>query len=210
MPVSYDSIIFDLDGTLWDTTENAAKVWNLVFSNHGLSKRLSAKDVANTCGLSHLEIAKHVFPDWNQKESTAIMDECLAKELNGLQNGGGVLYPSVKSNLILLAQKYPLFIVSNCQSGYIEMFLQNHQLEDVFKDYECHGRTKLSKAENIERIISDRQLRQPVYIGDTEGDETAARKVGIQFFHVRYGFGRAQSPDLSFATFNELSDFFLS
>jgi hypothetical protein len=36
---------------------------------------------------------------------------------------GGLLYPGVREGLAQLKEKYPLFIVSNCQSGYIETFI---------------------------------------------------------------------------------------
>ena len=34
-----------------------------------------------------------------------------------------------------------------------------------------------------------------MYVGDTSGDEAAAREAGIPFFHAAYGFGKAEAPD---------------
>ena len=38
-------------------------------------------------------------------------------------------------------------------------------------------------------------IKSAVYIGDTDGDEKAARFAGIPFVYAEYGFGNALSPD---------------
>ena len=43
-----------------------------------------------------------------------------------------------------------------------------------------------------------------VYVGDTAGDEAAARGAGIGFIHASYGFGRAEAPDAVLRRFTEL------
>ena len=56
---------------------------------------------------------------------------------------------------------YKLFIVSNCQDGYIECFFKAHKLDKYFTDYECPGRTGLSKGENNKLIIERNNLKNP-------------------------------------------------
>ena len=50
---------------------------------------------------------------------------------------GGELYEDVTEGLHKLRKKYELFIVSNCQSGYIENFLVQNEVEKLFKDHLC-------------------------------------------------------------------------
>ena len=61
---------------------------------------------------------------------------------------------------------------------------------DIFVDSECFGKTQKSKAENIAAICQRNDLKDAVYIGDTEGDRLAAMKAGVGFIHASYGFGR--------------------
>ena len=102
---------------------------------------------------------------------------------------GGRLYPQAAETLELLARRYRLFIVSNCQVGYIEAFFQAHGLEKYFTDYENPGRTGLDKAGNIALVAERNGLKRPLYIGDTQGDYHAAVKAGVPFLHAAYGFG---------------------
>ena len=81
--------------------------------------------------------------------------------------------------------KYPLYIVSNCQDGYIESFLTAHLMSDFFKDTECWGRTFLSKGESNKILMERNGLKNPVYVGDTAGDAKSA----IDFIYAEYGFG---------------------
>ena len=109
---------------------------------------------------------------------------------------GGQLYGDVRTVMETLKENnHRLFIVSNCQSGYIQAFLKYHQLGDLFEDYEMSGQTGLSKAENIRLIMERNHVKSAVYVGDTEGDEKAAHSAGIPFIHAAYGFGKAKNPE---------------
>lgn len=120
------------------------------------------------------------------------------------------LYPGVREGLKILAKKYPLFIVSNCQAGYIEDFLSKADLEVYFKDFESWGRTGATKASNIKSIVERNKLRQAVYVGDTEGDQRAALEARLPFWFVSYGFGQCLGSVLSFSSFHELVQTFLT
>src|SRR5699024_11748956 len=108
---------------------------------------------------------------------------------------GDVYYKVYESTLTTLIRKYDLYIVSNCQAGYIESFYAYHQLGNYFKDEENPGRTGLSKGENIKLVIERNKLRNPVYIGDTAGDQTAAAYAEIPFIFADYGFGQVETYD---------------
>ncbi|WP_376752442.1 HAD-IA family hydrolase [Rummeliibacillus suwonensis] len=82
--------------------------------------------------------------------------------------------PTDGVSLYNLSKKYKLFIVSNCQQGYIEGFFQYHKLKNYFLDYEIPSRTGFAKGDNIKLIIERNKLSKPVYVGDTEGDLKAS------------------------------------
>ena len=104
---------------------------------------------------------------------------------------GGKLYHDLINVLSRLSAKIPLYIVSNCQSGYIEAFFEAHHTAEYFKDYTCFGDTGLYKDKNIRLIAERNSLHKPVYVGDTQGDADAAHAAGVDFVWASYGFGTA-------------------
>ncbi len=120
------------------------------------------------------------------------------------------LYPDLEQTLQQLSAVYPLYIVSNCQGGYIEVFLENTGFGHYFQDHLCPGDTGCAKASNIKEIICRHRLQSPVYVGDTDGDHSASRQAGIPFVFASYGFGTTRDPDYSISGLRDLSRLFLS
>ncbi|KAI7246092.1 hypothetical protein KC345_g12114, partial [Hortaea werneckii] len=140
-------------------------------------------------GLQVYEAGRKLFPNLDEDTRQKILRECCEVECQCLAKQGGRLYEGLEAVLKALSAKYKLFIVSNCQAGYIEAFYDYHQLHKYFADYENPGRTGLSKGENIKLIMDRNNLSDPVYVGDTEGDRKAAGFAGIPFVYAGYGFG---------------------
>lgn len=204
-----DSLIFDLDGTLWDSTERVAKAWQAAIEGVGYVKEpLTAADVASIAGLPYDVIYQQLFPYLEDAQHQELKKICAREELKQIKEYGGKLYENLEDTLGYLKGKYRLFIVSNCQSGYIEAFLEHHRLQAFFDDMECFGNAERSKAENILEIIRRNNLQSPVYIGDTQGDLEASRKSGLPFIYARYGFGQPREYDKSIERISELKELF--
>lgn len=191
-----DSIIFDLDGTLWDSSDVVVVGWNSVLSNYqGVVNGVTKEDLQGIMGLQVDEAGRKLFPNIDEDTQQRILRECCEVECLSLAKQGGRLYEGLEEVLKALSAKYKLFIVSNCQAGYIEAFYEYHQLQKYFIDYENPGRTGLSKGENIKLVMERNHLSSPVYVGDTEGDMKAACFAGIPFVYASYGFGEVSRYD---------------
>lgn len=203
---TYDGIIFDLDGTMWDTRKPICEAWNIILSRHAEIHRapIEEADLNDCMGLPMYDIAAKLFPNEEETVRNALMDELCTFENGYLAEKGGILYPHLSETLYALDQKYPLFIVSNCQDGYIESFLSAHLMSDFFKDTECWGRTFLPKGESNKILIERNGLKNPVYVGDTAGDAKSAEDAGIDFIYAAYGFG-AVSEDRYVAKIDSFS-----
>ena len=119
-----------------------------------------------------------------------ILEKCCVYEEEALEeNQQDICYPDVREVIKQLAKTYDLYIVSNCQCGYIEQFLRKTQLEAYIKDIECFGNTGKNKGENIRLLVKRNSLKAPVYIGDTKGDCDASKEAGVPFIFASYGFG---------------------
>ena len=88
-----------------------------------------------------------------------------------------------------LAEKYPLFIVSNCQCGYIEVMIESSGIGPFIRDHLCFGETGTPKSETIRALMDRNDLKDVVYVGDTQGDADACRDAGVPFVFAEYGFG---------------------
>lgn len=200
-----DSIIFDLDGTLWDASEEVCVAWNNVIAKYpNINKFVTVEDLAGCFGLPLGEISVKLFPEQDPEVRIALLEEFCTSEQAYLGERGGRLYDRLEETLEKLREKYKLFIVSNCQDGYIECFFKAHGLERYFADIECAGVTGLTKGENIKLVIERNRLKSPVYVGDTEGDAEAAKAAGIPFVYARYGFGQVGEYWRAIDRFEEL------
>lgn len=195
-----------MDGTLWDSAANVAASWNIALKRKAPTERdLTEADIKRVMGKTMDVIAQILFPDFSEEERNMLLKECCDVENEYLREHGGVLYPGVEETLAKLKETYPLYIVSNCQSGYIEAFLDYYRLWDYFEDIECYGNNLLQKGENIRLVAERNHLDEAVYVGDIQGDYDASRQAGAAFIHAAYGFGVIDEKVPKIDTFSELS-----
>ncbi|WP_040191988.1 HAD family hydrolase [Clostridium culturomicium] len=191
-----DGIIFDLDGTLWDSTEIILKVWNDAANDFKeITTTVTVEDIQSAMGLLLLDIGKKFYPYLEEEEIKEIVKHCSKIENEYLSIHGAKLYDNLEETLKKLSKNHKLFIVSNCQDGYIEAFYKAHNLEKYFVDFENPGRTGMPKWENIKLIVERNNLKNPVYVGDTAGDRKAAKLAGVPFVFAKYGFGDVEDYD---------------
>jgi len=201
----FDSIIFDLDGTLWDSTGVVAEAWQAAKEQVDFIKEdVTADMVKGITGMTYKAIFEKLFPyltDEKREEYKAIAAKY---ELEILHTKGGELYPALEETLQYLSTKYKLYIVSNCQSGYIEVFFKTSGLGNYFLGHQCYGTKNMPKADNIKDIVNDHALKAPVYVGDTMGDYNAAVGAGVPFIFANYGFGKVEEGQV--ATIDTVGD----
>lgn len=190
------AVIFDLDGTLWDSSKEVVESWNIVIKKHGLYDNIiTLKDMHGYMGKTLDVISKLMLPNIDEDERKNIMDECCEEEHRYLRVHGGTLYNGLIDMFEKLKNDYELYIVSNCQDGYIQLFIDYYKLDKYIDDIEMAGRTNLSKGENIRLIMDRNNIEKAIYVGDTNGDFESAKQAGVPFIHAKYGFGQVDKPD---------------
>ncbi len=206
----FDGLIFDLDGTLWNATELICKTWNIVLKNYENVRKapITIEELEGCMGLQLDKIGERLFKNTDPVTRKELMDKCCDLECEYLSKEGGKLFRDVESTLQILSRKYKLFIVSNCQEGYIESFYAGHNMEKYFTDQLCAGETGLSKGENNKIIINRNNLKNAVYIGDTQGDRQSALDADIPFVYAEYGFGNVDGYDYKIDEFKDLLKIF--
>lgn len=207
-------IIFDMDGTVWDSSENVARAWTVKVHEAGYTdKEVTRKDIQSVMGKPMDVIADTLFT-YTEKgpERDRLRASCEKYENEYLLEHGGILYDGVFDTLKTLKDMgYHNYIVSNCQAGYIETFLNHYKIPfgnpgDLIEDIECYGNNLHQKDENIRLLAERNKLTQACYVGDIQSDYDATVKAGYPFIHARYGFGTINTDVPFIDSFNDLPE----
>lgn len=186
-----ESLIFDIDGTLWDSRALVAEGYNIQLRREGLERlSVTAEDFLPLFGKVMTEIADVIFAELPPEQRYPLMDRCMDTENRYLhENPCKIGYPGIRETLEALAKSHRLFIVSNSQQGYPELCIEKLGLTPYISGHLCFGDTGTEKGETIRRLMEKHHITSAVYIGDTQGDLDAARQAGIPFVLAAYGFG---------------------
>jgi phosphoglycolate phosphatase len=203
-----EALVFDLDGTLWDAAEPTARGWNRALEELGTPTRVTVEGIRSVAGTPFEGCVEILLPRLCPPTETLLrsLDDY---EKAAIVESGGVLFPGVEAGLRALAPVYPLFVVSNCQDWYLELFLAKSGLRECFVGGDCNGLSGLNKSEMLHRLAMEQELRSAVYVGDTQGDWEAAWDAGMDFALAGYGFGSVVAPVVRFASFKDLTAYYL-
>ena len=200
------SLVLDVDGTLWDSTELVAQAWNKTIRANGLLDfTTTAKQLQGLFGRTMAAIAEALFPEMEKEAREHLLHLCEVEENDYLMaDPCHICYPGVIDSIKKISEKIPVCIVSNCQQGYIEVLLHKTGLGPYVTDFDCYGNNQLEKWANIRQVIERNHLQDAVYVGDTQGDCDSARLAGVPFIYAGYGFGTVKEKDEEISSFPEL------
>ena len=202
----YESLIFDIDGTLWDSRALVAEGYNIQLEKEGLSHlAVNAELFRPLFGKVMTEIADTIFPSIPAPERYALMERCMDTENKYLQaNPCRIGYPGVRETMAALSKTHRLFIVSNSQKGYPELCIEKLGLAPFIQGHLCFGDTGTSKGKTIRALMEKYRITDCAYIGDTQGDYEATVEAGVPFIWAAYGFGTPDGYDHKIDSFADL------
>ena len=208
MIMEFESLIFDIDGTLWDSRKLVADGWNLQLVAEGYEHLcVTPEGLTPLFGKTQKELADLMFESLPEEERMPLMVRCMDREQRYLvENECAVGDPRVGEVLENLAKKYRLFIVSNCEQGYTEICMDKLGIAHLFSGHLCFGDTRTCKGETILKLMKDHGITSACYIGDTQGDADAAALAGLPFVHCTYGFGNVEQYWKKIDSFVQLSE----
>ena len=199
-----DSLIFDMDGTLWDATMSYAEVWNAACARFGKKTSITGGDLTHLMGMSIPHILDCLLGDDVPVSSDVFLETLSALEAEMMPTLGGILFPGVKQGLETLAGHYRLFMLSNCSAMGLVNFTVFTGTRHLFEGLLSQGERPVSKSENLRYMIDRYKLRNPIYVGDTQADCEQAHSAGVPFAFAAYGFGNCSNPDVQVCSFMEL------
>ena len=170
-----DGIIFDVDGTIWDSTPVVTQAWNKALTDTGFGYvQVTADRLKGLFGLPMIEIMRDILPGVSDKELKRFEKVCNEYEEDYISRVSGHAYINIEETIKELSRICPVIIVSNCQSGYIEIMMKHLDLNDY---------------------VTDKILKRSVYVGDTIMDANACIEANEPFIFASYGFGHVDDYD---------------
>ena len=204
--MNIESLIFDIDGTLWDSRALVAEGYNIQLTAEGLGHLcVTAEDLKPLFGKVMTEIADAILATVPEAERYDLMERCMATENRYLEeNPCHIGYPGVKETVAKLAETYRLFIVSNSQCGYPELCMEKLGLTPYIQGHLCFGDTGTSKGRTIRTLMEKHNITSCAYVGDTQGDYEATVEADVPFIWCAYGFGTPEGFAAKVDSFEQL------
>lgn len=188
------ALIFDVDGTLCDSTDTMAIAWNEVLDRLPYRHaEMTREFIAANMGRTMDEWALATLPEVPLETGRQVIADCSEAEYRKILEIGTQVYPGVRETFEQLhAGGYRLYILSNCGLGYIEAVSAAAGITGVIDGTLCFGDTGLDKPENLKLLKEREHLASAVYVGDTQRDWDCCRRAGVPFLFAAYGFGEAE------------------
>lgn len=185
----YDSIMFDMDGTLWDAVDSYCAVWNKTIADLGIDHApVTRQELLSNMGKLLGDIIDTLVPECSGE--SRFTEGLAASEVEMMPRLGGRLYPGVADTVSQLSKTHKLFMVSNCGRRGLPNFLRFTGLEPYFTGHLAYGDTGKGKDVNIKLVKERYNLSSPLYVGDIRADMEAAHSAGVPFAWASYGFGK--------------------
>lgn len=197
--MKYDLVIFDVDGTLLDTSEGVLSSVKYTIERFGFDmpddKQLRTfigppiqRSFANTFGLSG---------DIIQEMTAVYRDRYKGDDLIKAVPYEGIYdcFDSLESNGIKTA------IATYKRDDYAQRIMKHFHFDDHTKI--IHGaddKNKLSKSDIIEICINESGIpkEKVLMVGDTDNDAIGAEGIGVDFLAVTFGFGFKPGEEITY------------
>ena len=199
-------IIFDMDGTLWDTTEMTLEAINIILENEKDINTITIDQIKGIMGLSKVEVAKKLLSNIDEEQALKYIDLEVDKTIELINMYGANIYENVIETINYLKDKYKLAIVTNNNDDYAKTFIDKSNLTDAFTDYMGSASYNISKSDAIKEVVKRNKITSACYIGDIKKDSDAALEAGIDFIHARYGFEKNVDCKIHIDNIKELID----
>lgn len=205
-----DSIIFDMDGTLWDPMELYTEAWNKGLKAAGIEKTLKTDELKPLMGVEGKKVLSTLLPGYTEEQHKEVYESVNIQRRELIKEKKGTIFEGMKEGLKQLSEKYKLFIVSNCPEGLILLFMERAGISSYITDEMAYGVNYMPKYHNINLLVEKYNLQQPVYVGDTDIDREQSEKAGLPFIFFSFGFGQAERYELKFDDFQSFTRYFMS
>ncbi len=205
-----DSLILDMDGTLWDNVDTYAVAWTMGMERCGKNITILREDILGLMGKEAKAMLNNLVPEWTDEQQDMLFAAVTDAYQDLVPTMNPQIYDGVIDGMEILSKKFKLFLLSNCEEGGLVNFMNHTKTTHLITDYMEHGMNLKPKHHNLKLLIDKHRLVSPVYIGDTDSDRRESDLAGIPFIYMTYGFGDTEKYSLKFDSFPELVEHYMN
>ena len=215
--VNVDTIIFDVDGTLFNGQSLSLPIFKnclsiLIDELHYNLPFPSDKKILSQFGKQADDIFTDLLPE-APPDVINSLTECVQKaEISDLQNGRGELFNNVLNVLSILKDRgYKLAICTNAPKGYFSAMVERFQFKNYFQVMLAAGLfVNKDKVWMVQEILKKLNSKDFAVVGDRHHDIEAAKANNGLSVGCAYGFGleEVEEADFIINNFQELLSIF--
>ena len=210
------AILFDLDGTLFETAPELAEAVNLMLKDLEMAE-LKTNEIKRFIGRGAENLIKQSIEVSSKKDPTPVFTkaEKLFAHHYSLISANSLMYEGVEKSIIdLKAKDFLLGCVTNKPAIYTEALMNHSRLSDFMDIIVSGDTTEKKKPDPLPILHALNQLniepKDAIMVGDSVVDIEAGFEAGTYIFTVPYGYQFGESiisdkVDYAMSNFSELT-----
>ena len=210
------AILFDLDGTLFETAPELAEAVNLMLKDLEMTE-LKTNEIKRFIGRGAENLIKQSIEVSSKKDPTPVFAkaEKLFAHHYSLISANSLMYEGVEKSIIdLKAKDFLLGCVTNKPAIYTEALMNHSRLADFMDIIVSGDTTEKKKPDPLPILHALNQLniepKDAIMVGDSVVDIEAGFAAGTYIFTVPYGYQFGESiisdkVDYAMSNFSELT-----
>ncbi|ASM38349.1 MAG: HAD family hydrolase [Campylobacter sputorum] len=207
MSMNTKTIIFDMDGTIIDSSEAICVTINQTRRNIGLKTDLQKEFILKTINSLDKNMTKEFF---NLENPTNKMMQDFQKDFDKNYNIYAKKYECVDEILdFCISKKYFVVLASNAPQDSLKAILEKNKIYDKFNFIIGFSKNTPKKPDpTMLNLAKEKGLNNTaVFIGDSIKDEMAAINANMAYINVSWGFGENSNKFKNAKNSNELIKF---
>tara|TARA_B100000963_G_C22579743_1_gene650232 strand:- start:293 stop:919 length:627 start_codon:yes stop_codon:yes gene_type:complete len=206
MSIKQNNLIFDLDGTLFDSAPEILDCLKEIFHKNNI--KVNNNFDQSIIGPPLKDTLRGLVKEKDINKIDRLISDFI-KLYDSKYCYKTKLYKNVRETLEILKSEKRLFLITNKRLAPTKIMLESKNIVNFFENYFCvdaNDPKKKDKTILIANTIADLDINpsNTVYIGDTKGDFLASKNNDIKFIYAGWGYG--ENIDSAFLHLNDISE----
>ncbi|MGP4041613.1 HAD hydrolase-like protein [Gracilibacillus sp. D59] len=190
------SLIFDMDGTLFQTDKilelSLEDTFNHLRSLNRWSTVTPIDKYREIMGVPLPKVWETLLPNHSVEEREQVDTYFLERLIENIRSGKGALYPEVKEVFSYLKENnFSIYIASNGLTEYLKAIVSYYHLDKyITETFSIQQINSLNKSDLVQNIIKKYGITNGTVIGDRLSDINAAKDNGLVSIGCNFDFAR--------------------